>query len=166
MRFIADACLNTLVQEMPRESTTFLRRDEATHMVDSISQDTLLQAFRTIGVAGDTIHQRCVIAVHEALRTLADDMRRAGRPIERLVACVKSTATVAGIRESHDRIVADAVLSAIAYYFGDENVGLIPSPDGYRSRRPQSIEQSIPPGLDLFSVARVVAGQRAREPRA
>src|SRR5262249_27619006 len=81
--------------------------------MQSLRQDPLLYAFRTIADAGAAIPPCCLTILDVAVRRTAKEMRLAGRPIERVVTHVKSMATEAGIRESHDRLIADAVLWAI-----------------------------------------------------
>ena len=122
-------------------------------MASDVHQDFLLQAFRAISADGDAITPRRVMALHLALCNTAESMRVAGRPIERLVAHVKSMAGSAGIRESHDRIVADAVLWAIAYYYGEDNVELITSPAQYCRQRRESGERAVPIAVDPEGMA-------------
>ena len=119
-------------------------------MSDPISQDPVLRAFVAIAADGDAIPPRGMSSLHSALRRTADDLAMAGRPIERVVSHVKSMATKAGIRESHGQLVADAVLWAIAYYYGEDDVEVITAPDRYRRRQPHSIETLEPPGLEVF----------------
>jgi hypothetical protein len=89
-------------------------------------------------------------ALDLALRQTADDMRLAGRPIERVVAFIQSAATEAGIRESHDRLVQDALRWAIAYYCGEDRFEPIPSPAQSRQR---SSERTVPLEVGVDSVS-------------
>jgi hypothetical protein len=77
-------------------------------------------------------------------------MRLAGRPIERVVAHVKSLATEAGIRESHGRLVQDSLLWAITYFCGETSLEPNPSPARYSYR---SSERTVPleVGVDSLS---------------
>jgi len=123
---------------------------EGDSMARSTRQDSLLDAFRTLAHAGDTIPPQCLTAIDLALRQTADDMRLAGRPIERVVAHIQSVATEAGIRESHDRLVQDAVLWAITYSCGEDRFEPTPSP---AQCRPRSSERTVPleVGVDSLS---------------
>ena len=119
-------------------------------MAQALRQDPLLHAFRTIADAGAAIPQPCLTALDVAVRRTANEMRLAGRPIERVVAHVKSMATEAGIRESHDRLIADAVLWAITYFYGEDKFQPITSAR-YDRRR---IEERVVPlevGVDSLS---------------
>jgi len=110
----------------------------------------LLGAFRALANIGDTIPPQHLTALDLALRQTADDMRLAGRPIERVVAHIQSMATDAGIRESHDRLVHDAVLRAITYFCGEDRFEPIPSRAQHRHR---SSERTVPleVGVDSLS---------------
>jgi hypothetical protein len=89
-------------------------------MARSLQHDPLADAFWAIANTGATIPPHCLSALDIALRQTANDMRLAGRPVERVVAHVKSLATETGIRDSHDRLVQDALLWAITYFCGEK----------------------------------------------
>jgi hypothetical protein len=131
-------------------------------MARSIRQDSLLDAFRTLAHAGDTIPPQCLTAIDLALHQTADDLRRAGRPIERVVAHIQSVATEAGIRESHDRLVQDAALWAITYFCGEDRFETTPSPG--QCRRPSS-ERTVPleVGVDSLSWVTEALDRRGAE---
>jgi hypothetical protein len=57
---------------------------------------------------------------HALLCTSADEMRRIGLPLERAIAGIKRLATERGIRDSHDRLITEAVLWCIDQYCFDQ----------------------------------------------
>jgi hypothetical protein len=134
----------------PAESLSF-SATRIDSMAQSLRQDPVLLAFRTIADAGASIPPHCLTALDVAVRRTANEMRLAGRPIERVVAHVKSMAADAGIRESHDRLIADAVLWAITYFYGEDKFQPVPSPSRYDRGR---IEERVVPlevGVDSLS---------------
>lgn len=86
-------------------------------MSEASSHDALLHAFTAIADAGTEPTSTCLASLNEALRETADAMRAARQPIGRVVALVKALASDAGVRETHDRVVTNAVLWAIDYYY-------------------------------------------------
>jgi hypothetical protein len=129
-------------------------------MAPSVRQDRLLDAFRTIRVAGSTIPPHCLAKLGDALRQTADDLRLAGRPVELVVAQVKLMATEAGVREWQDRLFHDAVLWAITYY-GETMLDPIPSSPRYRHR---SSERTVPLDVAIESLSRVTEESDVRGP--
>lgn len=79
--------------------------------------DAVLRALKAIAAERDALTPVCVASLYEAVTARADDMRRAGQPIERVIAHVKALASEAGVRETHDCLVTSAVLWAIDYYY-------------------------------------------------
>jgi hypothetical protein len=148
---------------MPRWATNIFPSFTRYSMPPALLQAALLQAFKTIAGADDAVTPRSVMALHLALSRTAENMRVAGQSIERLVAHVKSTATAAGVRESHDRIVTDAVLWAIAYYCGEDNVDLITWPAKYCRQRNE--ERAVPRLVDIDARASVVDARPDRSAR-
>jgi hypothetical protein len=114
-------------------------------------QEALHQVFRSIADGNDPA--RYMKTLHLALRTTADDMRLAGRPIERVVAQVKSTAKSAGIRQSHDRIITAAVLWAIAYYYGEDHIEQMAPPAQDHVRRSRETIAPFAFGNDALAPA-------------
>jgi hypothetical protein len=146
-------------------ATEFLLfRNEGDSMARSIRQASLLEAFRALASVGDTIPPHHLAALDLAVRQTAGDMRLAGRSIERIVAHIQSVATEAGIRESHDRLVQDAVVWAIAYCCGEDRFEPMPSPAQYRSR---SSERTVPleVGVDSLSWVTEELDRRGAERR-
>jgi len=109
-------------------------------MAHSLQQDPLLSAFGAIANADETIPPHYLSALNVAVRRFTGRMWLAGRPIEHVVAHIKSMATEAGVRESQDRIVQDAVLWAITFY-GETMLDPIPSSVRYGHR---SSERTVP----------------------
>ena len=86
---------------------------------DSHSQRALLIAFKAVAADG-TAPNGTRVSLYEALSETADEMRRAGQPIARVVAYVKALASEAGIRETHDRVLTHAVAWVIQYYYRND----------------------------------------------
>jgi hypothetical protein len=87
---------------------------------ESESHDAALRAFKAVAAERAALSPICVASLYEAVTNTADDMRRAGQPIERVIAHVKALASEAGVRESHDCLVTSAVLWAIDYYYSQD----------------------------------------------
>jgi len=82
----------------------------------SHSQRALLIAFKAVAADG-AARNGTDVSLYRALSETADAMRKAGEPIARVVACVKALASEAGICETQDRVLANAVAWAIRYYY-------------------------------------------------
>jgi hypothetical protein len=125
-------------------------------MAHSLQQDPLLNAFRAIANADAPIPPHYLTALHVAVRRFAGRMWLAGRPIERVVAHIKSMAAEAGVRESHDQLVDDAVEWAVTYFRGGSSLEP-PSPALHTpsrrtpSRRSSDREVPLEVGIDSLS---------------
>jgi hypothetical protein len=138
----------------PERGFSLFPATRADSMVQSLRQDPVLHAFISIANGGAAIPPRCLTALDVAVRRTANEMRLAGRPIERVVAHVKSMATDAGVRESHDRLVADAVLWAITYFYGDDKFQPMPSP--VQHGRGHIVERVVPLEVGVDSLSWVI----------
>lgn len=89
------------------------------------SHDALRHAFRAIAEGGIAPTSLSVPSLYLALSDAVDEMRKAGVSIERVVNRVKALASEAGIRETHDNLVTNAVLWSIDHYYRDEDTELL-----------------------------------------
>ena len=133
-------------------------------MAHSLRQDPLLSAFTAIANADATIPPHYLTSLHVAVRRYAGRMWLADRPIEGVVAHVKSMAAEAGVRESHDRLVEDAVQWAISYFYGENSLEPIPSPARYSPSR-RTIERPVPLEVGVDSLSWVIEELDRRGPQ-
>jgi len=89
-------------------------------MPESVSDDALLRVFRSIAANGVAAMSGSEPSLYRVLSDMADTMRRRGKSLECVVGRVKAMASEAGILETHDRIVSNAVRAAIGYYYRDD----------------------------------------------
>jgi len=130
-------------------------------MAHSLQQDPLLSAFRAIASADAAIPPHYLSALNVAVRRFTGRMWLAEQPIERVVAHIKSMATEAGVRESQDRLVHDAVLRAIAYY-GETMIDPNPSSAWYSHG---SSERTVPLEVAVERLSRVTEELDVRGPQ-
>lgn len=124
-------------------------------MAHSLQQDPLLNAFRAIANADAPIPPHYLTALHVAVRRFAGRMWLAGRPIEGVVDHINSMAAEAGVRESHERLVEDAVLWATSYFYGETRLDPTPSPARDTARR-RSSEREVPLEVGVDSLSWVI----------
>jgi hypothetical protein len=120
-------------------------------MAHSLHEEPLLNAFRAIANVDAAIPPHYLTALRVAVRRFAGRTWLAGRPIDCVVDHVKSMAAEAGVRESHDLLVEDAVLWATSYFYGETRLDPIPSPARYSLSG--SSERTVPleVGIDSLS---------------
>ena len=78
--------------------------------------ESVRQAFT--GIAATTVPTKVedIRSFRAVLCAATDDMKTSGMSLERVVAQIKGLATEAGIRESHDRLITEAVIWCVERY--------------------------------------------------
>lgn len=71
--------------------------------------ESVRQAFAGLAATSAPMAADDIRSLRAILLTATDDMKTSGMSLERVVAQIKGLATEAGIRQSHDRLITDAV---------------------------------------------------------